>query len=275
MKRFFLPFFLLTVSIALITSSFSVILIQGISQIFTSSRFEQTIFGCLVFSALNFTYFHFDELLMSNRITSRSAVFSLFYGGFVGAFIFFTYSFYSDFLSLSTIQKWSIGGSLISSYYLIKNTAPSTLMRGILCSVIASLSVGLLNITAIPEDLKMFFSSLLYISTFLLLNRLIKESTKKRYLKSLNGWLIGFEFSLDESDIIAGSQASDDIILKNFDDVQPSQVKLVRYDKEFSIVDNDATGNTFVNFRSIHEQLLKNGDIIKVGSSLLQYCVKS
>ncbi len=69
-----------------------------------------------------------------------------------------------------------------------------------------------------------------------------------------------------------GTQDSDDINLQDYQDVQQSHAKLIRYFDYYSLVDNDPFCQTFVNFRVVKEQFLKNGDILKIGTALFQYC---
>lgn len=95
---------------------------------------------------------------------------------------------------------------------------------------------------------------------------------KKTWIRGLNGRLEGLDFELLQEIHALGTQSNDDINLKSYHDIRPSHAKLVRYYSGYSLVDNDPFWQTYVNFRNIKEQPLKNGDIIKVGKALFQYC---
>ena len=89
---------------------------------------------------------------------------------------------------------------------------------------------------------------------------------------SLNGSLAGREFELSKETHYLGTQTEDQINLGSYEEVNSTHAKLIRYETGYSLVDNDPFCSTFVNFRNITEQPLKNGDIIKVGSAIFQYC---
>ena len=107
------------------------------------------------------------------------------------------------------------------------------------------------------------FSLSLYLFSFL---------GRKIWLKVLNGKLEGLEIALSREIHLFGTQDNDDINLQDYQDVQQSHAKLIRYFDNYSLVDNDPFCQTFVNFRGIKEQFLKNGDILKIGTALFQYC---
>lgn len=103
---------------------------------------------------------------------------------------------------------------------------------------------------------------------------LLRFSTLKRkeWIKSLNGKLSGIEFELSKEALYLGTQQCDDINLNAYEKVNPAHAKLIKYYTGYSLTDNDPFGLTYVNFRNIKEQPLKNGDILKIGSALFQYC---
>jgi|GEM_PF-1790797 len=95
---------------------------------------------------------------------------------------------------------------------------------------------------------------------------------RKIWLKTLNGNLEGMDIELSKEIHIFGTQDNDDINLQDYQEVQQSHAKLIRYFDNYSLVDNDPFCQTFVNFRVVKEQFLKNGDVIKIGTALFQYC---
>lgn len=95
---------------------------------------------------------------------------------------------------------------------------------------------------------------------------------RKEWLKSLNGAYEGIEFELSNDLYTLGTQNDDEISLHGYEDINPTHAKLIKHRTGYSLIDNDPFGRTYVNFRNITEQPLKNGDIIKVGSATFQYC---
>lgn len=95
---------------------------------------------------------------------------------------------------------------------------------------------------------------------------------RKAWIRGLNGRLEGYDLELLQEIHYLGTQSNDDINLKSYQDIRPSHAKLVKYYSGYSLVDNDPFWQTYVNFRNIKEQPLKNGDILKIGKALFQYC---
>lgn len=68
-----------------------------------------------------------------------------------------------------------------------------------------------------------------------------------------------------------GKAESNDIPLPGFEEVFPFHCQLTWEQDHFEILDHEQGGNVLVNFRQADAQTLKSGDLIKIGSALLQY----
>jgi len=68
-----------------------------------------------------------------------------------------------------------------------------------------------------------------------------------------------------------GKAESNDIPLPGFEEVFPFHCQLTWEQDHFEIRDYEQGGNVLVNFRQADAQTLKSGDLIKIGSALLQY----
>lgn len=145
---------------------------------------------------------------------------------------------------LSSLVAGVLGGALVT--FLMELTIPAFWVRG----------VGSVVFTTALSAALCHFSTL----------------GRKSWLKVLNGKLEGLDIELLNEIHIIGTQDNDDINLGSYQDVQQAHAKLIQYFGNYSLVDNDPFCQTYVNFRNIKEQFLKNGDILKVGTALFQYC---
>ncbi|MGK0288650.1 MAG: hypothetical protein ACI86H_000063 [bacterium] len=184
--------------------------------------------------------------------------------------------------SISTIilhaQRWISIGIFIGLAVGFIEKKQIMFSRGIYAGLIAS------TITAIFTPIVLWITSSAFITRgFSLISFSVLFSVgviylsihyRKTWLRALNGKIEGLEFELTELTHCLGSQDNDDIHLNSFQYVNPTHAKLIQYDEDFALLDNDPFSRTFVNFRPIEEQALKNGDILKIGSALFQYCQK-
>ncbi len=179
-------------------------------------------------------------------------------------------------VSLFYSLRWLVLGVCIGIAIGLRDRSHLSMIRSIFSGLIAG-SVGGIIISFTPVLVSFpFWSRGL---GFLAFAMLFTASTyrfftfqRKTWLKSLNGVLEGLDIELSRDIHIFGTQDNDDINLKAYQDVQQSHAKLIRYFNNYSLVDNDPFCQTFVNFRTIKEQFLKNGDILKIGTALFQYC---
>ncbi|PCI23950.1 MAG: hypothetical protein COB67_12190, partial [SAR324 cluster bacterium] len=150
------------------------------------------------------------------------------------------------------------------------------LTRGLFGGVLAGLLGGTLTVlfTALISNLYWArgFGFLSMSTVFSIVLFYFSKYQRKEWLKILSGPLEGMDFELSNEIHFLGTQNSDDINLKDYEDINPTHAKMIRYAYGYSLIDNDPFGRTYVNFRSVNEQPLKNGDILKIGSATFQYC---
>lgn len=68
-----------------------------------------------------------------------------------------------------------------------------------------------------------------------------------------------------------GKLESNEIALPFYQEIYPVHCQLRRVGAQYQIVDDETGGMVMVNFRQVQEQTLKTGDLVKIGSALLQY----
>ncbi|MCP4296177.1 MAG: hypothetical protein GY786_11260 [Proteobacteria bacterium] len=152
------------------------------------------------------------------------------------------------------------------------------LTRGIFSGVIAGFFGGALIgiietlVTSTYWARGISFTSLTVI--FSLTTLAFSKYNQKQWIKVLNGSLEGQCFELSHEIHFIGTQNSDDINFTGYKAINSTHAKLLRYSYGYSLVDNDPFGHTYVNFRNVAEQPLKNGDILKIGTATFQYCVQ-
>ncbi len=91
-------------------------------------------------------------------------------------------------------------------------------------------------------------------------------------LKVLNGSQEGQKFLLDQNKFFLGYGSKNDFILNGYAEVYNRHAILWKNKKEVIISNIDQDREVLINYRAIdHQQTIKKGDIIKVGTALLQY----
>lgn len=93
----------------------------------------------------------------------------------------------------------------------------------------------------------------------------------RRWLRILTGPGEDNFFPLTTESITLGKQESNDIPLLDYQEVFPFHCQLQWENDHYQIVDREQGGMVLVNYRQIHEQTLKAGDLVKLGTALLQY----
>lgn len=78
-------------------------------------------------------------------------------------------------------------------------------------------------------------------------------------------------FPLDRKHITLGRAESNDIPLLEGQEVYPHHCEIKWAHDHYEIIDDEQGGVVLVNFRQIQEHPLKPGDLVKIGSVLLQY----
>jgi len=91
-------------------------------------------------------------------------------------------------------------------------------------------------------------------------------------LRVISGPQEGQIFLLDQSNFYLGYGFQNDFILNDYAEVGNSHLFIGKKDKEIFIENLFPENEVLVNYRSIdHQQAIKKGDIIKIGTALLQY----
>jgi hypothetical protein len=78
-------------------------------------------------------------------------------------------------------------------------------------------------------------------------------------------------FPLMNQTVRVGKAEQNEIPLLHYAEVYPVHCRIDWVDGQYRIVDDETGGTVYVNFRQVQEQPLKPGDLIKIGSALLQY----
>lgn len=91
------------------------------------------------------------------------------------------------------------------------------------------------------------------------------------WLRVLNGPLEDLYFPLNGSRVTLGKLESNDVPLASYKEVFPIHCHLDWKDDHYELVDDEEGGAVSVNYRPIREQPLQTGDLLKIGSALLQY----
>ncbi|MBT3225601.1 MAG: FHA domain-containing protein [Deltaproteobacteria bacterium] len=254
---------------------------------FTSSRIEMAISGTLIgigFGTITLikSGFFADNLYKVKRGALYGAIFGLL-GGLIGFALIDQINLQIADLTQQPIlshilhgARWLVLALFIGFATGLRDSSSTILSRSLMGSAVAGLVSGIC-ITAINAFSPVFFVSrgIGFIIFGILLTLSLDYVSiigRKSWIRGLNGRLEGFDLELLQEIHYLGTQSNDDISLKSYPDIRPSHAKLVRYYSGYSLVDNDPFWQTYVNFRNIKEQPLKNGDILKVGKALFQYC---
>ncbi len=93
----------------------------------------------------------------------------------------------------------------------------------------------------------------------------------RRWLRVLTGPGEDNFYPLSAPWITMGKLESNDIPLLDYQEVFPYHCRLQWQNGHYRIVDGEQGGTVLVNYRQINDQALKSGDLVKIGSALLQY----
>jgi len=174
--------------------------------------------------------------------------------------------------------QWFLFATLFSITYNHRNEKPKEYKFIIFSGIVTGISIAivafLVNFIQNPILSSLGLEFIIFGMIFIPLQKLSSGVLKLDCIKALNGQLAGNKYELTKDIYYLGTQPSDDIDLSNYNQINSTHAKLVKRPEGYSLVDNDPACKTFVNFRNITEQSLKNGDILKLGSALFQFCSK-
>ncbi len=92
------------------------------------------------------------------------------------------------------------------------------------------------------------------------------------YLRVLNGSDIWQSFPLEKTSTSLGYLQSNDIPLRSYSEIFPTHAYIVKTQKQkYQVLNARQDAQLFINFRPTQEVILNSGDIIKIGSAVLQY----
>ncbi len=291
MKRRFLPYLVFGMATGIIAWACQEFLYILIEDGFIPQSFQSAFAGTLLGGITGATLGRLEGFLVyNNPMAKRGSLIGVLFGAFSGLISFYIIDhiqqhlpetisgnpYYLEFLFAS---RWFIIAVFIGMSIGIRDRNNLRIVRGILSGVMGGLVSSALSIVAFIHIPNPFWARGICITsftTFLAISLVITSQLKRQeWIKSLNGKFEGIDFELDQEIHFMGSQIDDDINLTSYQNVNRTHAKLLKYYTGYSLVDNDPFGRTFVNFRSINEQPLKNGDIIKIGDAVFQYCRKA
>ena len=93
----------------------------------------------------------------------------------------------------------------------------------------------------------------------------------RRWLRVLTGSAQEQVYPLGQGLIRLGKEEANDVPLRSFEEIYPFHCQMSWNADHFEIVDSEQGGMVLVNFRQVQTQPLKHGDLVKIGSALLQY----
>ncbi len=173
------------------------------------------------------------------------------------------------------IVSWALLGFWLG--VIINLTAPAS--RKSFSQIIGALLGGLLGGLLFEACQMIPFGSinnligLVFIGMLLSLSMvLIDTCSAKGYLRILTGGREGKIFLLDKNEFSLGYESHNDIVLRGYSEVCGTHAHFMKSSSNYQIVNLCPGGQVFVNYRFIDQQSVKNGDIIKLGTALLQYC---
>lgn len=91
------------------------------------------------------------------------------------------------------------------------------------------------------------------------------------YLTILNGEDAGTTYLLLKKENKIGYSSESDLVLHGYSEVYPLHAKIVGEKSEFTIENGSHDAKIQINYRLVEQQRLKDGDILKLGTSLLLY----
>jgi diguanylate cyclase (GGDEF)-like protein len=101
-------------------------------------------------------------------------------------------------------------------------------------------------------------------------NPLIQEAASAACLVVILGAEIGKRISLEDRDLVLGRSSSADVVL-DIDNVSRNHASIVRSARGWILRDLDSTNGTFVNELPVRERLLRDGDQIRIGRSMIKF----
>lgn len=99
----------------------------------------------------------------------------------------------------------------------------------------------------------------------------LDKAMAKRWLRLLTGPGEDNIFPLDTSSFTLGKDQTNDIPLVNYKEVFPFHCRLTWGKRYYEVIDQEQNGLVMINYRQAQDQALRPGDLVKIGTALLQY----
>jgi hypothetical protein len=100
---------------------------------------------------------------------------------------------------------------------------------------------------------------------------IVEQLSKEAWLLMRTGILTGKQFVIHRSPTTIGSSAQCDIFLFKDPLVQPEHARLTRIGRAYELEDLNTPSRTTVNGQPVEKRILRDGDRIAIGNSLLEY----
>ena len=100
---------------------------------------------------------------------------------------------------------------------------------------------------------------------------LLENRAASHALRVLSGKMEGQVFMLDQNRFTLGYGSQNDLVLNGYSEVCDFHALVQKKDRQILIENTENGGELMVNYRLVDQQAMKKGDVIKLGTALLQY----
>ena len=205
----------------------------------------------------------------------------MFFGAFIGAilglFCFGIGQFLQAWLTLPTVSRltsWTLLGLLIEGATELFRFRSGFLWPRIISGGIGgAIGGGIFELLLLyqmtgPDHLFALILTGFSISLFI---GITEDHFTSVALRILSGKQEGQIFLLDQNRFTLGYGSQNDLILKGYAEVCNLHAYIYKKGKYVIVENADAGGEVLVNYRLVDQQSVKKGDVIKIGTALLQY----
>lgn len=177
-------------------------------------------------------------------------------------------------LTIARPFGWMVLGMLMSGVCSLFHSRTDHLLQDLLRGLLGGLIGGILvEIVALfPFDATAQLVALIafgfgFQTTFAVFELFPEHAV----LRLINGPRAGQSWLIRTGPLHLGYRPGNQVRISGYTEVCPNHAVLRREAKNWALQNLDSGGTLEVNFRGVQQQTLKDGDIIKVGSALLQY----
>lgn len=85
--------------------------------------------------------------------------------------------------------------------------------------------------------------------------------------------LVGRRFPVEEEDVSLGREQSNTVVVPS-DSASRRHARIFASGGSHVLVDLESTNGTLLNGKVVHEQTLRDGDVIRIGSTVLKYVLE-